>query len=129
MVYVTDTHALVWFLLRDAQLGAGALAVLQNPASEIIVPTIALAEIAFLNARGRVGIDLTKVLAFIASTTNCHAYPLDEKVTQLLPRILKIHDAIIVATAVLFRDVLGKPATLVTKDAAITASGLIATVW
>lgn len=129
MVYVADTHALVWFLLKDAQLGIGALAAFQSPTSEIIIPTIALAEIAFLNSRGRIAIDLTNTLSFIASATNCQTYPLDEKVAQLLPKTLKIHDAIIVATAILFRDVLGKPATLVTRDAAITSSGLIDTVW
>src|SRR5260370_39258193 len=126
MAYVADTVALVWFLLKDAQLGASALAALLDPASEIIIPTIALAEIAFLNSRGRVAIDVTNTLSFIAGTANCQTYPLDEKIVQLLLKVLKIHDAIIVATAILFRDLLGKPATLVTKDAAITTSGLIA---
>jgi PIN domain nuclease of toxin-antitoxin system len=129
MVYLIDTHALVWFLQKDAQLGPAAAAALQDPASEIVIPAIVLAEIAFLNSRSRITLDLPTVLSFIGGASNGHTYPLDEQVAQLLPGTLKIHDAIIVATAILFRDVLRKPAAVVTKDAAITASGLIPVVW
>jgi PIN domain nuclease of toxin-antitoxin system len=129
MVYVVDTHALVWFLQNDAQLGVAASAALQDPASEIVAPTMVLAEIAFLNSHGRIAIDLALALAYIASTANCQMYPLDDKVVQLLPNAFKIHDCIIVATAILFRDLLSKPTALVIMDAAITASGLIPIVW
>ena len=42
---------------------------------------------------------------------------------------LDIHDAIIVATAKVFRDVLGEEVRIITKNAQIAASGLIPIVW
>src|SRR5262245_13468015 len=112
MVYVADSHALIWWLLKDTQLGAAALAALQDPASEIVIPTIVLAEIAFLNSRGRIAIDLARTLAFVVGSTNCKVHPLDEEVVQMMPNIFKIHDRIIVATAILFRDKFSKSTTL-----------------
>ena len=129
MVYVVDTHALVWFLLKDARLGSAARAALQDPTATIVVPTIALAEVAFLHRRGRITLDLAMALAYVAAAPNCRTYPLDEGVVQHLPGVLNIHDGIIVATALLFQNVLGRPASVVTKDAMITASGLIPVVW
>jgi hypothetical protein len=49
-----------------------------------------------------------------------------------LPRLLSslnIHDSLIVATALLFRDVLKKDVALVTKDADIIQCGIIKTLW
>ena len=129
MVYVIDTHALVWFLLKDARLGKAAQSAMQNPAAEIVIPTIVLAEIAFLNRRGRITLDLAVTLGYLAAASNCRAYPLDEGTVQQLPAALNIHDGIIVATALLLQNVLGKPTAVVTKDAMITASGLIPVVW
>jgi hypothetical protein len=46
-----------------------------------------------------------------------------------LPIELDIHDAVIVATALVFRDVLGKDVALITKDARIRQSNVVKTVW
>lgn len=46
-----------------------------------------------------------------------------------LPTTLGIHDAIIVATALVFRDILNESTAIITKDEAIAKSGLVATVW
>jgi len=54
---------------------------------------------------------------------------LDELVVSRLPTQLRIHDAIIVATGLVFRDVLNEPTALITQDSRIVASGLIETVW
>jgi hypothetical protein len=42
---------------------------------------------------------------------------------------LNIHDAMIVGTAVMCREVLGERVVLITKDGEITASGLVDVVW
>jgi predicted nucleic acid-binding protein len=96
---------------------------------QVVVPTIGLAEITFLYARHRIAIDLPHVLAHMASAANCLVYPLDGAVVERLPTTLNIHDAIIVATALVFRDVLSESTAVVTKDADITASGLINVLW
>jgi len=88
-----------------------------------------LAEITFLYARHRIAIDLPHVLAHLTSAANCLVYPLDVAVVEHLPTTLNIHDAIIVATGLVFRDVLSESTTVVTKDADITTSGLITVLW
>lgn len=51
--FVVDTHALVWFLARDARLSERARTVLQDPAVRLIIPAIVLAEIKYLGSKGR----------------------------------------------------------------------------
>ena len=129
MTHVVDTHALVWFIEGSPRLSAAARAALKDPAAELVVPTIALAEIAHLYARERIGVDLPGVFARVAGASNCVVYPLDEAVVERLPGTLDIHDAIIVATALVFREVLGRETSVITKDAAIRNSGLVRVVW
>lgn len=129
MTYIADTHPVVWFLEGNPRLGANARALLANPQTRLVIPTIVLAEIHFLYARRRIGVDVRAVLTSIANAANCVVYPLDQTVVSLLPTNLEIHDAIIVATALVFRDVLGEQVAIITKDREIAASGLVPTVW
>jgi PIN domain nuclease of toxin-antitoxin system len=129
MTYVVDTHVLVWFLEGNPRLSMAARNALIDRTVQVVVPTIVLAEITFLYARHRIAIDLPHVLAHMASAANCLVYPLDGAVVERLPTTLNIHDAIIVATALVFRDVLSESTAVVTKDADITASGLINVLW
>lgn len=50
-------------------------------------------------------------------------------VVRVAPPDLEMHDGIIVATAVMFRDVLGEEVNLITRDKDIRDSGLVETVW
>ena len=102
MTHIVDTHALVWFLEKNRRLSSVAQEALRDAAADVVIPTIVLAEIAFLYARKRVRVDLPTVIAHIAAASNCVVYPLDEAVVERLPTTLNIHDAIIVATAPLF---------------------------
>jgi predicted nucleic acid-binding protein len=129
MTYVVDMHALEWFLEGNPRLSMAARAALSDTAVKVVIPTIVLAEITFLYARRRIAIDLLDVLSHVASAANCLVYPLDGVVVERLPTTLNIHDAIIVATALVFRDVLSQSTAVVTKDADITTSGLINALW
>ncbi|MCS6919800.1 MAG: PIN domain-containing protein [Fimbriimonadales bacterium] len=129
MTYIPDTHALVWFLSGDAQLSFTAAQALSDPSANIVIPTIVLAEIHFLYTRMRIQTDVKRVLQFIANTPNATTYPLDEVVVEKLPVQLRIHDAIIVATGMVFRDVLGEPTVVITQDSRIVSLGLIQTLW
>ncbi len=42
---------------------------------------------------------------------------------------LAIHDAIIVATAQVYRDILGEDVAIITRDEAIVSLGLVKIVW
>jgi PIN domain nuclease of toxin-antitoxin system len=129
MTYVVDTHALVWFLEGNPRLSMAARNALSDRTAQVVIPTIVLAEITFLYARRRITIDPPHVLTHMASAANCRVYPLDEPVVERLPTTLNIHDAIIVATALVFRDILSERTAVVTKDADITASGLVNVLW
>jgi len=129
MTYVVDTHALVWFLERNSRLSTAAREALSDKSAQLVIPTIVLAEVTFLYARHRITIDLPVVFAHIDSTLNCIIYPLDEAVVEHLPTTLDIHDAIIISTALVFRNVLGENTGVITKDTKIAASGLVNVIW
>jgi PIN domain nuclease of toxin-antitoxin system len=129
MIYVLDTHAIVWFVENDPRLSTGVKTVMRNPANSFIVPTMALVEIKFLHSKGRITTDLAGVYQRFVNSANCTVHPLDEEVVAQVPMGLDIHDAVIVATALVHRDIRQQPTTLITKDNSITQSGLIQTLW
>ena len=129
MTYVVDTHGLVWFLEKNRRLSPAARAAMKDPTAELVIPTIALAEIAYLYPRKRIKVDLPGVFAHVAGASNCVVYPLDEAVVERLPAALSIHDAIIVATALVLREALDRETSVITKDAEITNSGLVRVIW
>ena len=129
MVYVLDTHPVVWFLEASPRLSTAAKAAMNDPTAEIVVPSIVLVEIKFLYAKKRTSINVEVVQRDLVTATNCVVYPLDEQVVSLLPTSLNIHDAIIVATALVYRDILRRPVALVTKDSEITRLGSVQTIW
>ena len=129
MIYVADTHALVWFLEGSTRLSVTARETLISVEAEIVIPAIVLAEIAFLFGRNRVNVDLPTVLDYLSCAENCAIYPLDEAVVEHLPTELNIHDGLIVAIALIFHDILKKDVAIVTKDQEIARSGIVQTVW
>ena len=129
MTYVLDTHPVVWFLENSRRLSVRARAVLRDPSHRFILPTIVLVEITYLYTKGRIEADITMVRQRLVTASNCVFYPLDEQVATRIPTGLNIHDAIIVGTALVYRDVLQEPVVVITKNGEITRSGLIDTVW
>ena len=129
MIYVADTHALIWFLEGSGRLSAAARKAMESADGEIVIPAIVLAEIAFLFGKKRVDTDLATVLHYVSRAENCTIYPLDEVVVEQLPVGLNIHDGLIVATAIVYRDVMKKDTAVVTKDEQIIGSGIVQTLW
>jgi PIN domain nuclease of toxin-antitoxin system len=129
VIYVLDTHAIAWYVDSDPRLSSAANTAIQDPAAELVIPTIVLVELRHLHAKGRITASLALVEQKIVSAGNCKVHPLDEDMVSLIPTGLDIHDSIIVATAIYYRDILRKPVTLITKDNMIAQSGLIQTLW
>ena len=125
MTHIPDTHTLVWFLEANPRLTPAALAALSDPGVQVVIPAMVLVELLFLYSRRRIALGLPAVLSHISRASNCKIHPLDETVVQQIPTSLNIHDAIIVATALVYRDVLDEKTSVITKDARIIASGLI----
>jgi hypothetical protein len=72
---------------------------------------------------------MARVQRDLVSASNCTVYPIDEQVVSLTPTSLNIHDAIMVATALVYRDIFKAPTAFITKDTDIKNSGLIQTIW
>jgi PIN domain nuclease of toxin-antitoxin system len=129
--YIADTHALLWFIAGDPQLGNNAKSVLQDATSEIILPATALAEACWIVQRGRVVLSLSDVLAAVDNDPRITIYPLDRAVIERsngLTNIGEMHDRQIVATALVLQD-RGEIVALLTKDRNITTSAVVAVIW
>ena len=129
MIYVLDSHTLIWHLNATVPLGPAAAAILANSGSRVVVPTIVLAEIFHLHARARIRVSPADVRALIASMPNAAIHPLDEPVLGFLSRDFEMHDGIIVATARVPDAAGTEPVAIVTRDREITANRWIDVVW
>ena len=66
--YIVDTHALIWFLEGNSKLSSAALNVLSDPSSELILSTIALAEVIDIVTKGRTSLpDVASLLNDVLS--------------------------------------------------------------
>ena len=129
MIYVLDTHPIVWFVEKSERLSDAARAVMLDPTTQFVIPTIALSEIKFLYAKKRITASYASVQQDLINTSNCTIYPADEQVVSLIPTNLNIHDAIVVATSLVYRDLFKQKTTLITKDKEIEDSKLIDILW
>ena len=129
---VTDTHALVWYLMRSPKLSAMALARMRTTVATgdpLLVPTMCIVEIIYLIEKGRLPTIARERLVRHLDQPNSdlELAPLNREVADTVRRIPReqvpdMPDRIIAATALH----LGLP--LVTRDGRIRASG-IETVW
>jgi PIN domain nuclease of toxin-antitoxin system len=129
MTFVVDTHPLIWLVEDNPRLSRSAKAILTDPSSLIVVSTIVLVEVRYLYSARRINITLDELYKRILDSSNCAIYPVNEEVVQHIPESLNIHDAIITATALVYRDVIGQQVKLITKDQKIQASKLVDVLW
>ncbi len=127
--FVLDTHALVWYLDGDKRLSVAAEAAMDDPSASLVIPTIVLAEVRYLFGRGRIPISFGDVVAAIEGDARCVVYPFDFACVEAIDERLNLHDAIITATAVVFRDSVDSSTALVTRDEEIRDSSVVKTLW
>jgi PIN domain nuclease of toxin-antitoxin system len=131
--YVTDTHALIWHLTRDARLSAAARSIFEdadNGLNTVWIPGIVLVESVYLVEKARFPITLiTQMLGLLDPlSTNYLIAPLDVKVIRALQTIDRnvvpdMPDRIIAATA----RSLGYP--LLSKDSNIASVPDLIVTW
>ena len=131
-VYVTDTHALVWFgngkLNQLSKAGSKAFIDAENGEAFIHVPSMVIYEIAILQKLGRIKLStgFRRWTEILFKNPGFGSYPLD---ADVIDRAIGYNfnsdpfDRVIAATAV----ELSVP--LITRDAAITGSGIVEVVW
>ena len=128
-MYVTDTHGFLWFLSKDEKLGKKALEIFRlcdKGKETVVIPSIVLLECLYVCEKKKIEYEFREITLKIQGSSNYPGYPLDEEVVlecQKFTDIAEPHDRIIVATAKLLN------AKLITKDADITNSGKVKTVW
>ncbi len=131
--YIIDTHALLWYLDNSNRLGKRAGEILNDRSARFWLPAIALAEALFLleKGRGQYALSERRVLASVRADSRIRTIALGQRILDITlhcKSIDEMHDRQIVATA-LFIQNRGFAVAVLTKDANITQSGLVACVW
>ena len=130
--YIVDTHALIWHLEGNKLLGAAAKSVIDDPASQLVLPIIALAEAVFVVEKGRTAIpSMNDLLNDVRTDARIEIVPLTEEILNesiSLTAIPEIHDRLIVATGVYLRSQ-GENIKILTKDNEIVLSSILDVTW
>jgi PIN domain nuclease of toxin-antitoxin system len=128
-LYVTDTHALFWYLTDSPLLGpAASVAFDEADAGQalIYIPAIVLAELYVLNEKKGHPLDFATKYGRLAQSKQFVLLPfLPETIVDLdaWTATRDMHDRMIVADARRLK------AKLITRDEQIVASGVVETVW
>lgn len=93
------------------------------------MPAIVLAECKYIADAKRVALSFQEVLAAITADPSCLVAPVDMLTVSYMPEGFDIHDALIVATALLYRDLLGEDVYVLTRDERIRESASLSTIW
>lgn len=125
MTYIVDTHILIWFLDKNKRLKPHYYEILVDTTNKFIFSTIVLAEIKYLIFVHRINVSFEEVINYLSESENCIIYPIDEDVVEEMQAGLNIHDALIVATGLVYKNILGEEVKLLTEDEDIIKSRII----
>ena len=126
---VTDTHSLLWYFTRPQRLGSKAAAAFSQVVSgtaNLVVPIIVLAELMLLAEHKPADANFDRIVDVLQTSPNIIIADLTLarlSAMRTLTAIADLHDRAIVAEAQ------ARQAILITRDQAITASGLVEVVW
>ncbi len=127
--YVSDTHALFWYLTASPRLGSQAKTAFAEAAAgqaTILIPAIVLAELYYVNEKAGRPVSLAQETVKLRQAGQFVFLPftaddvLDFDADAAVP---EMHDRMIVGAA------RRSGAVCVTRDAQIVASGLVPTLW
>lgn len=127
--YVVDAHALVWFITEDERLSEIAEQILDQAEAavvQVLIPTIVLAELAYIAQKKKVKVTIDEILKRIERGDGFAIVPFDYEIFKValhLPAEWEIHDRIIAATALYYT------AMLVSGDRVLQESDEIETLW
>lgn len=125
MTYIVDTHVFVWLLDKNKRLSQKYKEILLNNNNTFIISAIVLAEIKHLISVKRININFETVIEYLSECDNCVVYPVNEDVIEHMPEGLDIHDGIIVATGLIYKNFLGDNVFILTEDETIRNSGIL----
>ena len=79
MPYVTDTHAIIWYMADDPKLSTTAKRIFEEADSGqdyILIPCIIFFELLYLTEKGKLAIDFDSFAAEVSSSRNYRIEPL-----------------------------------------------------
>src|ERR1044071_4101123 len=121
--HIVDAHALIWYWESNAKRGSTAKAILDDVASDLVLPVIALAEAAFVVSKGRTLIpDVPTLFDRVEHDPRFEGYPLTYEILQTslsATGVPEMHDRLIVASGLHLQS-LGQQVSILTKDTSIT---------
>jgi PIN domain nuclease of toxin-antitoxin system len=126
--FVADTMALVLYLEKRKMpaLVKQSFEDAERHISEIVIPAMCLAEVAYLHERGRIQIKLSDVDNLLSAFSGFSVHPVDLPVVDhafAISDIPELHDRLIAGTA----RKLSLP--LLTNDPVIGASSFVVSLW
>ncbi len=125
MTYIVDTHVFIWFLDKSKKLKPLYQQILTDDHNNFVFSTIVLAEVKHLISQKRISVDFGKVVEYLSESGNCIIYSVDEDVVDEMPAGLSIHDALIVSTGLVYRNILGEEVKILTEDEEIINSHIL----
>lgn len=128
MKALLDTHAIIWAVNDDPQLGKAARDLISAAGGKLLaISDITLLEMAMLAAKGRIACQAGVATTLKTITRKVAVIPIDAAIAAEAMELALPNgdpfDRIIVATA---RQ---RKLPILTRDRAITESGLVETIW
>ena len=128
MIYVFDTHVLIWYFIGSKRLKRKLkerIEEVRNTGGRLLVPTIVIAEALAIAEKGKVEFDFQAMYQLIKDEPEFEIVGFTPEIMEevMHTEIPEIHDRIIVATAKFYR------AGLLTKDKIILESGEVEKLW
>ena len=128
MIYVFDTHVLIWYFIGSKRLKRKLkerIEEVRNTGGRLLVPTIVIAEALAIAEKGKVEFDFQGMYQLIKDEPEFEIVGFTPEIMEevMHTEIPEIHDRIIVATAKFYR------ARLLTKDKIILESGEVEKLW
>jgi len=128
--YVLNTHALIWYLEGNPRLGTAAKIAMDDVASEMVLPAIALAEALYIVDKGRTSItSASHLLTDVTADARIEVFPLTLEVLRqslAATQIPEMHDRLITATALHLRAE-GSNVAILTRDSELSAAAPVPT--
>ena len=129
LVFVADTHALVFALIDSPTLGKKAKEIFKRAEKKevkIVFSIITLLELISLCEKKILPIEFNKLLDMILSNSSYDIFPLNESILRKISefkQLRDLHDRAILATAFELR------VPLITKDSKLKDYGLVKIIW
>ena len=129
IIYVTDTHSLIWYLTASPRLSEPArqaFAQIAQGNANLIVPLIVIAELVYVVEKSRVQVDIDGVIQRLSGNPAIEIAPMTLDIALAMrttTSVPEMHDRMIVCEAKARR------AKLITCDQEIQRAQLVETIW